>query len=68
MMTKDTLGDAIMKTMTLKALQVATLRAVIRRLDGHDQCDHSPTNHAGLVEASRVIYDLINEIEGEQHG
>ena len=51
-------GDAIM---------VATLRAAIRRLDDHDACNHTPANRPGIVEACRVIYDLINEIEGESH-
>lgn len=51
-------GDAIM---------AATLRAAIRRLDDHDACNHTPANRPGIVEACRVIYDLINEIEGESH-
>jgi hypothetical protein len=59
----DILDDAIMKELTLKELQVATLRAVIRRLDVHDACNHNPANQPGIVEASRVIDDLIAEIE-----
>ncbi|AEC53218.1 hypothetical protein SCRM01_272 [Synechococcus phage S-CRM01] len=47
----------------LKQLQVGTLRDVIRRLDDHDFTNRSSTNHPGIVEASRVIYDLIAEIE-----
>lgn len=60
----DTLGNAIMKEMTLKALQVATLQAAIRRLDDQLACG-DPGDDTGLEVAVSIVRTLINEIQAQ---
>jgi hypothetical protein len=59
----DLLDKAILSSMTVGDIKIAALRSAIRRLDDHDACNHNPVNQPGIVEASRVLYDLIDEIE-----
>lgn len=52
---------------TLKALQVATLRAAAMRLADDMICaaiaGEGEGVQAGLAQASRLLYDMIDEIE-----
>lgn len=67
----DTLGDAIMKSMTLSALQVATLRAALRRIDDiqSEPMQLGTGQHCWLfaTDPREILTGLINEIEGESH-
>lgn len=65
----DILGDAILVAMGLRAIQVATLKAALRRIDEHTvRVGATGAIVApGLTLATTAIQSLIEEIEGETH-
>ena len=58
----DYVGDAIMETMSLSSLQIATLRAALRRMNTNE-AERPHLAQAGLLTARRILVDMINEIE-----
>ena len=62
----DYVGDAIMKEMTLRALQVATLRAALGRMNTNE-AERPHLAQEGLLTARRILVDMIDEIEAAAH-
>ena len=57
----DLLDQAILGSMSVNDIKIATLNSVIRRIDRVDSCaDIDP----GLVMARDIIVTLIGEIQG----